>query len=83
MSELTRYSLAGPWKAEPDAEGEWVLFRDVRVLFDRAVELGTAHDVYHYALIAIAGMPLTFPASEAASKARDALDEARAIKEEL
>lgn len=82
MSELDRWSLAGPWKAEPDSEGEWVLFRDVRLLFERSVELGTAHDVYHYALIAIAGMPVTFPASEAAAKARDALDEARVIKED-
>ena len=27
---MTRYTLSGAWKAEPDTQGEWVLWRDVR-----------------------------------------------------
>ena len=45
---MNRYTLAGPWKAEPDTQGEWVLWRDVRSLVDAASEVAERHD--HYGL---------------------------------
>ena len=33
---MKRYTLAGAWKAEPDTQGEWVLWRDVRELVSSA-----------------------------------------------
>lgn len=75
MSELERWSLAGPWKAEPDAEGEWVLFRDVRALFDHAVELSEELERQRSVIRRVAGVPLTLPsAALAVDEARRFLD---------
>lgn len=75
MSELQRWSLAGPWKAEVDAEGEWVLFRDVRVLFDHAVRLSEELERSRSALRRVAGVPVTLPsAALAVDEARRFLD---------
>ena len=72
---MTRYTLAGPWKAEPDGEGEWVLWRDVRSLVDAAGEVAERHDRYRKALVDIAAIPLTLPSAAAGvARAKDALD---------
>ena len=78
MAAVKRYSLAGPWKAEPDNEGEWVLWRDVRSLVDSAGEVAERHDRYRKALLEIAAIPVTLPnASAGVAAARDALRDAR------
>ena len=75
MEAVNRYTLAGPWKAEPDTQGEWVLWRDVRSLVDAAGEVAERHDHYRKALLKIAAIPLSLPNSAAGVKAaRDALD---------
>jgi len=71
---MKRYSLAGPWKAEPDTQGEWVLWRDVRSLVDAASEVAERHDRYRKALLEIAAIPVTLPnGSAGVAAARDAL----------
>ena len=62
---MKRYTLAGPWKAAPDAEGEWVLWRDVREAVTRCGELAAERDRYRKALADISGIPLTLPNSAA------------------
>lgn len=72
---VKRYTLAGPWKAEGDPQGEWVLWRDVRALVDAAGEVADRHDRYRKALVKIASIPLSLPNSAAGvMAARDALD---------
>ena len=75
---MTRYSLSGAWKAEPDTQGEFVLWRDVRSLVDAAAEVAERHDRYRKALLEIAAVPLTLPnAAEGVKAAREALRDAR------
>lgn len=72
---MTRYSLAGAWKAEPDNQGEWVLWRDVRDALTTAGELAIERDRYRKALVDIAAIPLTLPSAAAGvARAKDALD---------
>jgi hypothetical protein len=72
---VTRYVLSGNWKAEPDANGEWVLWRDVRDALTTASELAIERDRYRKALVDIAAIPLTLPSSAAGvTRAKDALD---------
>ena len=75
-SGLCRYTLAGPWKAEADPQGEWVLFRDVRAAALLCGELAAERDRYRQALVDIAAVPLTLPNSAAGvRRAQRALDE--------
>lgn len=75
---MKRYTLAGAWKAEPDGEGEWVLWRDVRSLVDAAAEVAERHDRYRKALLEIAAVPLTLPnARDGVRAAREALKDAQ------
>ena len=62
---MTRYTLSGAWKAEPDTQGEWVLWRDVRDALTTAGELAIERDRYRKALVDIAAIPLTLPSSAA------------------
>lgn len=72
---MTRYTLAGPWKAEHDPAGEWVLWRDVRDALTRCGELAVERDAYRKALVDIAAIPLTLPSAAAgAARAKAALD---------
>ena len=72
---MTRYSLAGAWKAEPDNQGEWVLWRDVRDALTTAGELAIERDRYRKALVDIAAIPLTLPSSAAGvARAKAELD---------
>jgi hypothetical protein len=73
---MTRYTIAGPWKAEPDAGGEWVLWRDVRSLVEAAGDVAARHDEAMKALRDVAALPPALPASAAAQRARGVLDEA-------
>lgn len=81
---MTRYTLAGAWKAEADPQGEWVLFRDVRQAIETCGELAVERDrlkvqvdAYRSALLDIASVPLTLPnAQEGVKAARAALKEA-------
>jgi hypothetical protein len=73
---MTRYTLAGPYKAEHDAQGEWVLWRDVREALTTCGELAAQRDRYYAALTKIAAIPLTLPnAAAGVQAAKDALDE--------
>ena len=72
---MTRYDLSGNWKAEPDNQGEWVLWRDVRDALTTAGELAIERDRYRKALVDIAAIPLTLPSAAAGvARAKDALD---------
>ena len=72
---MTRYTLAGPWKAEHDTQGEWVLWRDVRDALTTAGELAIERDRYRKALVDIAAIPLTLPTSAAGvARAKAELD---------
>ena len=72
---MTRYTLSGAWKAEPDANGEWVLWRDVRDALTTAGELAIERDRYRKALVDIAAIPLTLPSSAAGvARAKAELD---------
>jgi hypothetical protein len=62
---VTRYVLSGAWKAEPDNQGEWVLWRDVRDALTTAGELAIERDRYRQALVDIATIPLTLPSAAA------------------
>ena len=73
---MTRYTIAGPWKAEPDAGGEWVLWRDVRSLVEAAGNTAERYDDAMRALREVAALPPALPASAAVDKARVVLDEA-------
>jgi hypothetical protein len=73
---VTRYTIAGPWKAEPDAQGEWVLWRDVRSLVEAAGSTAERYDDAIKALRDVAALPPALPASAAVDKARVVLDEA-------
>ena len=71
---MNRYTLAGAWKAEPDPQGEWVLWRDVREAVTKCGELAVQSDAYRSALVEIASIPLTLPnAAEGVKAARAAL----------
>ena len=73
---MTRYTLSGAWKAEPDTQGEWVLWRDVRDALTTAGELAIERDRYREALVDIAAIPLTLPSSAAGvARAKAELDE--------
>lgn len=73
---MTRYTLSGAWKAEPDTQGEWVLWRDVRDALTTAGELAIERDRYRKALVDIAAIPLTLPSAAAGVKrAKDALEQ--------
>ena len=75
---MKRYTLAGAWKAEPDTQGEWVLWRDVRELVSSAGEVAVQRDRYYAALLDIAAVPLTLPNSAAGvRRAQKALDAER------
>lgn len=75
---MTRYTLAGNWKAVPDAQGEFVLWRDVRDAVTTCGELAAERDRYRKALLEIASVPLTLPnAAEGVKAAREALKDAR------
>ena len=72
---MTRYSLAGAWKAEHDTQGEWVLWRDVRDALTTAGELAIERDRYRKALVDIAAIPLTLPsAATGVARAKAELD---------
>ena len=72
---MTRYVLSGNWKAEPDTQGEWVLWRDVRDALTTAGELAIERDRYRKALVDIAAIPLTLPSSAAGvARAKAELD---------
>lgn len=72
---MTRYVLCGNWKAEPDTQGEWVLWRDVRDALTTAGELAIERDRYRKALVDIAAIPLTLPSSAAGvARAKAELD---------
>lgn len=72
---MTRYSLAGAWKAEYDRQGEWVLWRDVREALTTAGELAIERDRYRKALADIAAIPLTLPSAAAGvARAKAELD---------
>ena len=72
---MTRYTLSGAWKAEPDTQGEWVLWRDVRDALTTAGELAIERDRYRKALLDIAAIPLTLPSSAAGvARAKAELD---------
>lgn len=72
---MSRYSLAGAWKAEPDNQGEWVLWRDVRDALTTCGELAIERDRYRKALVDIASIPLTLPSAAAGVvAAKKALD---------
>ena len=72
---MTRYTLSGAWKAEPDTQGEWVLWRDVRDALTTAGELATERDRYRKALVDIAAIPLTLPSAAAGvARAKAELD---------
>lgn len=72
---MTRYTLSGAWKAEPDTQGEWVLWRDVRDALTTAGELAIERDRYRKALVDIAAIPLTLPSSAAGvARAKAELD---------
>jgi hypothetical protein len=72
---VTRYTLRGGYKAEHDAQGEWVLWRDVRDALTTCGELAAQRDRYYAALTRIASIPLTLPnASAGVQAAKDALD---------
>lgn len=73
---MVRYTLAGPWKAEVDPGGEWVLWRDVRELVEAAGDVADRHDQAMRALRDVAALPPALPASAAVDKARGVLDEA-------
>jgi hypothetical protein len=62
---MTRYTLAGAWKAEHDPQGEWVLWRDVRDALTTCGELAIERDAYRKALVDIAAIPLTLPSASA------------------
>lgn len=66
---MTRYTLAGAWKAEADPQGEWVLWRDVRPAIEKCAELAVQRDAYRSALVDIAAIPLTLPNSAAGVEA--------------
>lgn len=69
-----RYTLAGGYKAEPDPDGEWVLFRDVRLLVARCGEIAAQRDQFELALRRIARAPINLPSSAAGvSEARRVL----------
>ena len=72
---MTRYTLSGAWKAEPDTQGEWVLWRDIRDALTTAGELAIERDRYRKALVDIAAIPLTLPSSAAGvARAKAELD---------
>ena len=72
---MTRYVLSGNWKAEPDTQGEWVLWRDVRDALTTAGELAIERDRYRKTLVDIAAIPLTLPSSAAGvARAKAELD---------
>jgi hypothetical protein len=72
---VTRYTLAGAWKAEADPQGEWVLFRDVRPAIEKCAELAVERDAYRKALVDIAAIPLTLPSAAAGvARAKEALE---------
>ena len=72
---MTRYVLSGNWKAAPDTQGEWVLWRDVRDALTTAGELAIERDRYRKALVDIAAIPLTLPSSAAGvARAKAELD---------
>ncbi len=73
---MTRYTLAGAWKAEADPQGEWVLWRDVRSLVEAAGDVAARHDEAMKALRDVAAMPPALPASAASKRANDVLREA-------
>ena len=73
---MTRYTLAGAYKAEPDPHGEWVLWRDVRSLVDAAGDVAQRHDEAVRALREVAALPPALPASAAVDRARGVLDAA-------
>jgi hypothetical protein len=66
---MTRYTLAGPYKAEQDPQGEWVLWRDVRDALTTCGQLAVERDAYRKALVDIAAIPLTLPNSAAGVEA--------------
>lgn len=72
---MIRYTIAGPWKAEPDAQGEWVLWRDVRSLVEAAGDVAERHDQALKALREVAALPPALPASAAVDKALGVLDQ--------
>ena len=72
---MTRYVLSGNWKAAPDNQGEWVLWRDVRDALTTAGELAIERDRYRKALVDIAAIPLTLPSAAAGvARAKAELD---------
>jgi hypothetical protein len=72
---VTRYVLSGNWKAAPDNQGEWVLWRDVRDALTTAGELAIERDRYRQALVDIAAIPLTLPSAAAGvARAKAELD---------
>lgn len=73
---MTRYTLAGPYKAEPDPQGEWVLWRDVRDALTTCGQLAVERDAYRKALVDIAAIPLTLPSAAAGvARAKKALND--------
>lgn len=76
MAPVTRYTLAGNWKAIPDEGGEFVLWRDVRSLVEAAGEVAERHDDAIRALRDVAALPPALPAAAAVGRAKDVLEDA-------